>query len=133
MQGILYLIVSLLISLPSLSLSLPPYLPSSLDPSFLPPSFSISLPPSIPSFLSPSFSISLPPSIPPFLSPSLSLSLSPPPLSLPLLLPLSLQHHSVSVRTDGTRSLEENMRQTVLACYRELSEILNQLAITHVS
>lgn len=40
---------------------------------------------------------------------------------------------SLSVRTDGSRSLEENMRQTLLACYTEFSEILKQMAITHVS
>ncbi|XP_064383534.1 uncharacterized protein LOC135332129 isoform X2 [Halichondria panicea] len=40
---------------------------------------------------------------------------------------------SLSVRTDGSRSLEENMRQTLLACYTEFSQILLQMGITHVS
>ena len=110
------------LSLLSLPLPFPPP-PSILSPS-LSLSLSLPLPPSLP--VSPSLH-TYPPSSPLILlPPSLSLSLS-------LTLSLSLQHHSVSVRTDGTRSLEENMRQTVLACYRELSEILNQLAITHVS
>ena len=36
------------------------------------------------------------------------------------------------VETDGSTSLDENMRQTLLACYREFSDILKQMAITHV-
>lgn len=40
---------------------------------------------------------------------------------------------SVAVKTDGARSLEENMRQALLACYQEYVELLNQLKITHVS
>ena len=36
------------------------------------------------------------------------------------------------VKTDGSHSLEENMRQTLLACYTEFADILKQLAITHV-
>ena len=36
------------------------------------------------------------------------------------------------VKTDGSHSLEENMRQTLLACYREFGDILQQMAITHV-
>ena len=37
------------------------------------------------------------------------------------------------VKTDGSHSLEENMRQTLLACYTEFADILKQLAITYVS
>ena len=39
---------------------------------------------------------------------------------------------SLSVQTDGSYSLEENMRQTLLACYTEFADILKQMAITHV-
>ena len=44
-----------------------------------------------------------------------------------------LQKFSLTVKTDGSHSLEENMRQTLLACYSEFSDILKQMAITHVS
>ncbi|XP_065897600.1 uncharacterized protein [Dysidea avara] len=40
---------------------------------------------------------------------------------------------SISVQTDGRCSLEENMRQTLLACFREYVNILTQMAFTHVS
>ena len=43
------------------------------------------------------------------------------------------QRLSLVVKTDGSHSLEENMRQTLLACYMEFSDILQQMAITHVS
>ena len=39
---------------------------------------------------------------------------------------------TLTVKTDGSHSLEENMRQTLLACYREFSDILKQLNIIHV-
>ena len=38
----------------------------------------------------------------------------------------------ISVDTDGRCSLEENMRQTLLACFREYVNILTQMAFTHV-
>ena len=37
------------------------------------------------------------------------------------------------MRTDGTLSLEENLRQNLLACYTEFADILKQMAVTHVS
>lgn len=43
-----------------------------------------------------------------------------------------IQKLSLDVVTDGSHSLEENMRQTLLACYREFADILQQMAITHV-
>ena len=43
------------------------------------------------------------------------------------------QKLSLDVATDGSHSLEENMRQTLLACYREFADILKQMAITHVN
>ena len=46
---------------------------------------------------------------------------------------LVFQDISMVVKTDGSHSLEENMRQTLLACYAEFADILKQLAITHVS
>ena len=45
---------------------------------------------------------------------------------------LVFQEISLVVKTDGSHSLEENMRQTLLACYAEFGDILKQLAITHV-
>jgi predicted signal transduction protein with EAL and GGDEF domain len=43
------------------------------------------------------------------------------------------QRLSLVVETDGSHSLDENMRQTLLACYREFTDILQKMAITHVS
>ena len=43
------------------------------------------------------------------------------------------QDVSLAVKTDGSLSLEENMRQNLLACYTELVDILKQMAVTHVS
>ena len=39
----------------------------------------------------------------------------------------------MTIKTDGSHSLEENMRQTLLACYTEFADILKQMGITHVS
>ena len=36
------------------------------------------------------------------------------------------------MKTDGSHSLEENMRQTLLACYQGFADFLKQMAITHV-
>lgn len=44
-----------------------------------------------------------------------------------------MQEVSLLVKTDGSLSLEENMRQNLLACYTELVDILKQMAVTHVS
>lgn len=46
---------------------------------------------------------------------------------------LSFQRLSITVKTDGALSLEENMRQNLLACYSEFADILKQMAVTHVS
>ena len=53
-------------------------------------------------------------------------------LCLPVFVFVHVQKLSLVVKTDGSHSLEENMRQTLLACYREFAEILKQMAITHV-
>lgn len=53
-------------------------------------------------------------------------------LYLPVFAFVHVQKLSMMVKTDGSHSLEENMRQTLLACYREFAEILKQMAITHV-
>lgn len=45
---------------------------------------------------------------------------------------LTTQEFSITVETDGSHSLEENMRQTLLTCYSEFLDILKQLGITHV-
>ena len=50
-----------------------------------------------------------------------------------VIFPSLLQKLSLSVKTDGSLSLEENMRQNLLACYTELVDILKQMAVTHVS
>ena len=39
----------------------------------------------------------------------------------------------MTIKTDGSHSLEENMRQTLLACYTEFADILKQMGVTHVS
>lgn len=44
-----------------------------------------------------------------------------------------LQPCKITVTTDGRRSLEENMRQALLACYREYSELLKGLGIAQVA
>ena len=43
-----------------------------------------------------------------------------------------MQEVSLTVKTDGSLSLEETMRQNLLACYTELVDILKQMAVTHV-
>ena len=47
--------------------------------------------------------------------------------------PCYSQKLSLVVETDGSHSLEENMRQTLLACYTEFTDILRQMAVTHVN
>ncbi len=37
------------------------------------------------------------------------------------------------VKTDGSLSLEENLRQNLLACFTEFADILKQMGVTHVS
>lgn len=51
----------------------------------------------------------------------------------PTSLHLQMQQVSMSVKTDGSLSLEENLRQNLLACFEEFSNILHQMAVTHVS
>jgi hypothetical protein len=38
----------------------------------------------------------------------------------------------ITVKTDGRRSLEENMKQALLACYREYSELLKGLGVAQI-
>jgi len=44
-----------------------------------------------------------------------------------------MQRLSMVVQTDGSLSLEENLRNSLLACFSEFAEILKQMAVTHVS
>jgi hypothetical protein len=42
------------------------------------------------------------------------------------------ERFTITVTTDGSHSLEENMRQALLACYGEYTNLLMQMGITHV-